>query len=271
IEQTRAAARLRRILGHLGGSSVRAVVSFGVRYSLDNNVLSLEQRKFYEENGFLVIKNLVSDADIQRFRVAFEKICSEESKPAGLIIIRDVSSVESEDIPSEKTIARIQDYQEDKELFRYCTLPEVLKCVECFTGPNIMAMHTMLINKPPDTGKGQEDFLAPLHQDLHFFPFRPSNCIVCAWTAMEHIDRNSGCLAVLPGTHKLPLKPHEYPQWEVGLADCHYIDVKDTSQEQGEKKAVGIEDKLYGSDSGLDLKDIWMFRARLVKGERITL
>uniref|UniRef100_A0A8C9UIQ6 phytanoyl-CoA dioxygenase n=1 Tax=Spermophilus dauricus TaxID=99837 RepID=A0A8C9UIQ6_SPEDA len=304
IEQTRAAARLRRILGHLGGSSVRAVVSFGVRYSLDNNVLSLEQRKFYEENGFLVIKNLVSDADIQRFRVAFEKICSEESKPAGLIIIRDVSSVESEDIPSEKTIARIQDYQEDKELFRYCTLPEVLKCVECFTGPNIMAMHTMLINKPPDTGKGQEDFLAPLHQDLHFFPFRPSNCIVCAWTAMEHIDRNSGCLAVLPGTHKLPLKPHEYPQWEVvhlvmekgdtvffhpllihgsgrnqtqGFWKvCIHVasvlkDEWDTSQEQGEKKAVGIEDKLYGSDSGLDLKDIWMFRARLVKGERITL
>ncbi|VTJ92073.1 Hypothetical predicted protein, partial [Marmota monax] len=56
--------------------------------------------------------------------VAFEKICSEESKPAGLMIIRDVSSVESENIPSEETIARIQDYQEDKELFRYCTLPE---------------------------------------------------------------------------------------------------------------------------------------------------
>lgn len=41
---------------------------FSFRYTRDNNVLSLEQRKFYEENGFLVIKNLVSDADIERFR-----------------------------------------------------------------------------------------------------------------------------------------------------------------------------------------------------------
>ena len=41
---------------------------FFFRYTLDNNVLTLEQRKFYEENGFLVIKNLVSDDDIQRFR-----------------------------------------------------------------------------------------------------------------------------------------------------------------------------------------------------------
>ncbi|XP_077880829.1 phytanoyl-CoA dioxygenase, peroxisomal [Ictidomys tridecemlineatus] len=326
MEQMRTAARLQRILGHLGGSSVWAAVSFGVRYTSDNNVLSLEQRKFYEENGFLVFKNLVSDADIQCFRVAFEKICSEESKPVGLIIIRDVSSVESEDIPSEKTIARIQDYQEDKELFRYCTLPEVLKYVECFTGPNIMAMHTMLINKPPDTGNSRKTSWHPLYQDLHFFPFRPSNCIVCAWTAMEHIDRNNGCLAVLPGTHKLPLKPHDYSQWEGGVnifyygiqdydqdharvhlvmekgdtvffhpllihgsgrnqtqgfqkaischfasSDCHYIDVKGTSQEHVEKEAVGIADKLYGSEHSVNFLDIWMFRARLVKGERITL
>lgn len=29
---------------------------------------------------------------------------------------------------------------------------QILQYVECFTGPNIMAMHTMLINKPPDAG-----------------------------------------------------------------------------------------------------------------------
>ncbi|KAM5145056.1 phytanoyl-CoA dioxygenase, peroxisomal-like isoform 2-T2 [Callospermophilus lateralis] len=299
MEQQRAAARLRIVLGHLGRPSAGAVVASPTsgpiapasfhpqqfQYTLDNNVLSLEQRKFYEENGFLVIKNLVSDADIQRFRVEFEKICRQESKPVGLMI---------------------------------------LKYVECFTGPNIMAMHTMLINKPPDTGKKTSRH--PLHQDLHYFPFRPSNRIVCAWTAMEHIDRNNGCLVVLPGTHKLPLKPHDYPQWEGGVntmyhgiqdydkdharvhlvmekgdtvffhpllihgsgrnqtqgfrkaischfasADCHYIDVKGTIQENIEKEVLGIADRLYGTESGLNFKDIWIFRGRLVKGERITL
>lgn len=53
---------------------------FSFRYTRDNNVLSLEQRQFYEENGFLVIKNLVSDADIERFRYSnsvwcFTEIC----------------------------------------------------------------------------------------------------------------------------------------------------------------------------------------------------
>jgi hypothetical protein len=67
---------------------------------------------------------------------------------------------------------------------------------------------------------GKKTSRHPLHQDLHYFPFRPSNLIVCAWTAMEHIDRNNGCLVVLPGTHKGTLKPHDYPKWEVGLHNC---------------------------------------------------
>ena len=36
---------------------------------------------------------------------------------------------------------------------RYIGHPTVLDYVENFTGPNIMAMHSMLINKPPDSGK----------------------------------------------------------------------------------------------------------------------
>lgn len=39
---------------------------------------------------------------------------------------------------------------------------QVVDIVECFTGPNVMAVHTMLINKPPDAGA--ESSRHPLHQ-----------------------------------------------------------------------------------------------------------
>lgn len=76
-----------------------------------------------------------------------------------------------------------------------------------------MAVHTMLINKPPDPGLKTSRH--PLHQDLHYFPFRPADRIVCSWTAMEKINRANGCLVVLPGTHQGELKQHDYPDWEV--------------------------------------------------------
>lgn len=234
MDYTRAGARLQVLLGHLGRPSALQIVAHPVsgpaspanfcpeqfQYTLDNNVLSLEQRKFYEENGFLVIKNLVSDDDIQRFRAEFERICRKEVKPPGMTVMKDVAIAKQGYAPSERVVTKIQDFQQNEELFRYCALPQIVKYVECFTGPNIMAMHTMLINKPPDSGKKTSRH--PLHQDLHFFPFRPSNLIVCAWTAMEHIDRNNGCLVVLPGTHKGPLKPHDYPKWEGGVNKMYH-------------------------------------------------
>ncbi|XP_008850110.1 phytanoyl-CoA dioxygenase, peroxisomal [Nannospalax galili] len=338
MDWSHAGTRLQLVLGHLCRPSAPAIVthltsgtispaSFHLQqfqYTLDNNVLSLEQRKFYEENGFLVVKNLVSDDDIQRFRNEFEKICRKEVKPVGLSVIRDVTIAKLGYEPSEKVVLKIQDFQENEELFRYCTLPQVLKYVECFTGPNIMAMHTMLINKPPDSGKKTSRH--PLHQDLHYFPFRPSDRIVCAWTAMETINRNNGCLVVLPGTHKGTLQPHDYPKWEGGVnkmyhgvqdckqdgtrvhlvmekgdtvffhpllihgsgenktqgfrkaischfasADCNYIDVKGTSQENIEKEVVEIAHRAFGIESNIDFKDVWILRARLVKGERTNL
>ena len=46
-------------------------------------------------------------------------------KPLGLLVMRDVTIAKSEYVPSEKVVSKVQDFQEDEELFRYCTLPEV--------------------------------------------------------------------------------------------------------------------------------------------------
>uniref|UniRef100_A0A8C6XU10 Phytanoyl-CoA dioxygenase, peroxisomal n=1 Tax=Naja naja TaxID=35670 RepID=A0A8C6XU10_NAJNA len=187
-------------------------------YTLDNDFLTLEQRQFYEDNGYLLIKNLVADEDIERFREEFVKICRNEVKVPAITIMKDITIAKS--TADENTVTKLQDFMFSEELFRYCTLPQIVKYVECFTGPDIMAMHTMLINKPPDTGKKTSRH--PLHQDLHYFPFRPADRIVCAWTAMQNVDRTNGCLVVLPGSHKGYLKEHKYPEWEGGVNKMYH-------------------------------------------------
>ncbi|XP_075455622.1 phytanoyl-CoA dioxygenase, peroxisomal-like [Ascaphus truei] len=218
-------SRLSVLQRHLVSVPTSAQVATGghpthFQYTLDNELLSGEQRHFYEENGFLVVKNLVSAEDIERFRMEFERLCKKEVTIPGLMIMRDVAIAKSEYVPDQKAITKVQDFQEAPELFRYCSLPQIIKYVECFTGPNIMAMHTMLINKPPDAGKKTSRH--PMHQDLHYFPFRPAERIACAWTAMERIDRSNGCLVVLPGTHKGKLEQHDYPEWEAGVNKMYH-------------------------------------------------
>ncbi|GAB6020909.1 hypothetical protein CHUAL_003554 [Chamberlinius hualienensis] len=191
------------------------------RYTLDraSSKLSWAQRQFYEDNGYLVIPNLVSHDELDRFQNRFEDLCSGKIIQPGVTLMKDISLLKA-GVTGEKVIYKAQDFIYDPVLFNYCQITEILDYVECFTGPNISAMHTMLINKPPDSGTLSSRH--PLHQDLQYFPFRPADRIVCSWTAMEHINRDNGCLVVLPGTHKGPLLSHEMPNWEGGVNKFYY-------------------------------------------------
>lgn len=44
--------------------------------------------------------------------------------PPGVMIMKD-ESLKSQFGQSERVVNKVQDFQEDEELFRYCTLPEV--------------------------------------------------------------------------------------------------------------------------------------------------
>uniref|UniRef100_A0A8W8LSF4 phytanoyl-CoA dioxygenase n=1 Tax=Magallana gigas TaxID=29159 RepID=A0A8W8LSF4_MAGGI len=190
------------------------------RYTLDNPVLSYEQRKFYEDNGYIVIRNLVPKEKLDVYRERFEQICRREVEIPGLTIMRDVAIARSEFVPGEQAVTKLQEFQNDDILFGYCELPEIIKYVQTFTGKEVKAMHTMLINKPPDPGKKTSRH--PLHQDLHYFPFRPADRVVCSWTAMQKVNRENGCLVVLPGTHKGELLQHDYPEWEGGVNKMYH-------------------------------------------------
>lgn len=168
----------------------------------DNGKLGLGQRIFYEKNGFIMIPRLVPLDVLEKCNQRFEDIASGRVPKGIMTVMRDVKD--------RKSVNKIQDFTSDEVLLEYIEHKDVLDVVESFIGPNIMAMHTMLIAKPPDIGFGSSKH--PPHQDLYYFPFRPADKIVASWTAMERCDVENGCLYVLPGSHKkYPLLAHEYP------------------------------------------------------------
>ncbi|KAF1623212.1 Phytanoyl-CoA dioxygenase, peroxisomal, partial [Eudyptes chrysolophus] len=85
-------------------------------YTLDNDVLTTEQRQFYEDNGYLLIKKLISDKDIERFRKEFVRISNKEVNPPGVLIMRDEIR-RPNFVRSEKTVNKAHDFQEDEEVF----------------------------------------------------------------------------------------------------------------------------------------------------------
>ncbi|GMS95022.1 hypothetical protein PENTCL1PPCAC_17195, partial [Pristionchus entomophagus] len=193
-------------------------------WNKEGRVLTREQKLAYEKNGFIVIKNCIPLYELERYKHRFQEICE---APKGnfpeMTIMVDVSIAKSEFKEGAKAITKLQDFQNDEVLFDYCRHPTVVDTIKDLIGApsaNLCAMHTMLINKPPDTGSLTSRH--PMHQDLHYFPFRPADFIACAWTAMEKINRANGCLVVVPGTHKGHLLPHTYPKWEGGVNKAYH-------------------------------------------------
>lgn len=229
--------RTKRVLQHLTGgdtgsqstsksSADRRDYLYTVNGVADR-VLTPEQRDFYEENGFLVVENLVGDDEIQTYNDRFQEICDGRTqRDVMMIVMKDIALIDDKqsEEKSERVITKIQNWENDDTLMGYARHPEVLHYIEAFTGPDVNSVHSMLIHKPPDVGKGTSRH--PLHQDQYYFPFGPPERTVCAWTAMQHINRANGCLAVIPGSHKRSpggkLLAHGYPDWEHGANKMYY-------------------------------------------------
>ena len=160
------------------------------RYTTSNGCLTYEQRKFYEEYGYIVVPGLYSQEDMTSWVDRFLEYCDGKQRPMGMQLVRDISMVKAKkNIKGQAGVTKIQDWQEDDVLFTFCTKKELLPYLKSFCGENIKSVHTMLINKPPYMGKTSRH---PLHQDLAYFPFRSEDQIVAAWAAMEDITRDNG-------------------------------------------------------------------------------
>lgn len=170
------------------------------------------ERALYDEQGYLVVRRIFEDEELERWRKRFLQVVNGEVEPApGMLVMRDVMVAKGAVHPGsrEQAIAKVQDFHRDPVLYGYVTHPRLLDLVETFTGPDIKSIHTMLINKPPGV-----DGRHALHQDLLYFPFRPADRIVATWTALERCTRENGCLAVVPGSHRGELREHADPDWE---------------------------------------------------------
>lgn len=171
-----------------------------------------EERAHYWKHGFVVIRELFDAESLGVWKERLRALIDGEVEPAEhMLIMKDVMVAKGLVKPGcrAEAIAKLQDFERDPVLFGYSQDPRILDCVEALIGKDIITLHTMLINKPPNV-----DGRHPLHQDIIYFPYRPGDKIVGTWTALERATKENGCLVGVPGTHTLEILAHENPDWD---------------------------------------------------------
>lgn len=87
---------------------------------------------------------------------------------------------------------------DDHRLLDFLLAPQVLDLVECIVGPDILLWSSHFICKDPLIGRA-----TPWHEDSAYWMGRLDRYdkIVTVWLALDDIDRENGCMQVIPGSH----------------------------------------------------------------------
>ena len=193
--------------------------------------LDEQQKDAYWRDGYLVLRGLLDAKSVERWHSRLiEIVTGKAERSPRMLVMKDVMVAKGAVQPESEldAIAKVQDYEGDPVLDTYALDDRVVEVIQDLIGDEVMSIHTMLINKPPNV-----DGRHPLHQDLLYFPFRPADMIAASWTALEPVTRDNGCLVAIPGSHKSELHRHGRPDWEyVNVAYLGAVGAEDVLEQR---------------------------------------
>jgi phytanoyl-CoA hydroxylase len=174
--------------------------------------LTEAQSSEYFEQGYLVLPGLIEAAALQDYNQRFIDLVEGRVPLAtGMKIMQDVMVVKGAVQPQTPLhgVNKMLCLEEDEVLFGFARHRELVSAVQSLVGEVLYSLSSNVFNKPPGV-----DGKHPMHQDLRYFKLEPADKIVGVWTAMLPATRETGCLAVIPGSHKRGMLKHENPDWE---------------------------------------------------------
>jgi ectoine hydroxylase-related dioxygenase (phytanoyl-CoA dioxygenase family) len=153
-----------------------------------------EQKAFYDEQGYIVHPELLTQDEVAVLRAALAETLKEAE---GLTESNEKFSVTRGDDGKHHVRRIFNPIKHHQAFYDAMCHPRILDAVEALIGPNIQLHHSKLNLKPPSSREARFEW----QQDFPFFPH--SNYDLVA--VLVHIDeatRENGCLRIIPGSHK---------------------------------------------------------------------
>ena len=148
-----------------------------------------ELKANYERDGFAVVPSLFSQEEVAEIKETFEQVHRNEFSKAWDDGLRDPND------PLFQFPRIVHPHRFNATARRYMLHAQVLKCLEVLFEEEPVATQSMYYFKPPGA-RGQA-----MHQDNLYLLVDPGTCIG-AWTAIDRVDRENGCMMMVPGTHR---------------------------------------------------------------------
>src|SRR5439155_3236074 len=164
-------------------------------------LLNEDQVDFYRTNGYLIIPDVLSRAQVEEGRRIVEAFVE---RSRSLTANDDVFDLEPDHTADRPAVRRLKAPAKQHPFFDdLIHSNEILDPLESIMGPNIRMAGSKLNLKSAGVGSPVE-----WHQDLAFHPH--SNDNLCAiGHAFDDCSLVNGCLLVMPASHDGPVHDHQ--------------------------------------------------------------
>jgi ectoine hydroxylase-related dioxygenase (phytanoyl-CoA dioxygenase family) len=163
-------------------------------------MISQQDVAFYRENGYLVVANVLSGAEIEELRRVTDEFVE---KARSRTSHDDIYDLEDSHSAAEPRVRRIKTpHQWHESYARMVAHPGILEVLKQLWGPSIRFDVSKLNLKAAGYGAPVE-----WHQDWAFYP-HTNDDLAAVGIMLDDVDDANGPLMVLPGSHLGPIFDH---------------------------------------------------------------
>lgn len=181
--------------------------------------LSPDELTQYQADGFVLVKNLVAESDVQALGARL-RAYTHGGRAGPSLRIQIEPRIQRGELAVEHPgdgIRKIDGLVEGDELFQALGLhPNILSILSQILGPDIKMFRNALLLKPPEVGSAKG-----MHQDSPYWPIEPMELCSC-WFPLDDATLENGCMAVLAGGHRQGPLPHVTVQDDFVVDEAYY-------------------------------------------------
>jgi ectoine hydroxylase-related dioxygenase (phytanoyl-CoA dioxygenase family) len=170
-----------------------------------NQMFDPAMKTFFDAEGYLVVENVFSDAELADVRRRTDEIIANPaSAPEGVSVGRESDTVvdKTDAAANNQSVRNIGFLARFDPIFRsFARQPKLLELVRGLIGPRVKVFRDQMLLKPPG---GQAK---PPHQDQSYFRVQPEDALITAWIALDEATIANGCMQYIPGSHRHGIFP----------------------------------------------------------------
>lgn len=159
----------------------------------------------YDEDGFVVIENVFSPAEVARLRAA------EGSD--------EIQAALAADGISHRTVHLLELTTRHPAFHALARDPRIVAAITPLLGEDIQLQHSKLATKPATRGAGEFGW----HQDIMFYP-HTNTSLLSVFVYLDDATPENGCMSMLRGSHRLGPQVHLDEQGRFdGVCRAHHL------------------------------------------------